>query len=101
MSRLTPLSVLTESAEYAAPVACPSRVSPSNPGDRARDQVGWGHAAPTVDPSALPLTRVGAAADLPLPTDDWPGTLPAVRQVLADGLDLGPLTVLVGENGAG
>lgn len=28
-------------------------------------------------------------------------TIPAVRQLLTDGLELGPLTVLVGENGAG
>ena len=37
----------------------------------------------------------------PLPRGEWPATVPAVRQVLDEGLDLGPLTVLVGENGAG
>lgn len=31
----------------------------------------------------------------------WPFTLPVVRQVVTDGLDLAPLTVLVGENGSG
>ncbi|MBA9081754.1 putative ATPase [Micrococcus aloeverae] len=31
----------------------------------------------------------------------WPATVPAVRQLLDDGLDLGPATVLVGANGAG
>ncbi|MGI8458457.1 MAG: AAA family ATPase [Propionibacteriaceae bacterium] len=31
----------------------------------------------------------------------WPATLPAVRQLLDHGLDLGRLTILVGENGAG
>jgi len=31
----------------------------------------------------------------------WPATVPAVAQLLRDGLDLGPATVLVGENGAG
>jgi len=33
--------------------------------------------------------------------DAWPATVPAVAQLLRDGLDLGPATVLVGENGAG
>ncbi|MBY0689873.1 AAA family ATPase [Microbacterium marinilacus] len=31
----------------------------------------------------------------------WPATLAPVRQVLAEGLDLGPVTVLTGENGVG
>jgi len=32
----------------------------------------------------------------------WPATVPAVAQILAEGLDLGPgVTVLAGENGAG
>jgi predicted ATPase len=31
----------------------------------------------------------------------WPATIPAVRQVLEQGLDLGRATVLVGENGTG
>jgi predicted ATPase len=31
----------------------------------------------------------------------FPGTIPAVRQLLRDGLDLGRATVLVGENGSG
>ncbi len=32
----------------------------------------------------------------------WPATIPAVAQILADGLDLGPgVTVLAGENGVG
>lgn len=31
----------------------------------------------------------------------WPVTIPAVRQLLDEGLDLSPLTVLVGENGTG
>jgi predicted ATPase len=31
----------------------------------------------------------------------WPATLPCVRHVLDHGLELGPLTVLVGENGSG
>jgi predicted ATPase len=36
-----------------------------------------------------------------IPSDDWPATLPAVHQVLTSGLELGPVTVLVGENGSG
>ena len=36
------------------------------------------------------------------PTDGWPATVPAVAQVLRDGLDLAPgVTFLVGENGSG
>ncbi len=35
-----------------------------------------------------------------VPDDTWPGTLPAVA-ALRDGLDLGTVTVLVGENGSG
>jgi predicted ATPase len=31
----------------------------------------------------------------------WPATVPAVAQLLRDGLELAPLTVLVGENGSG
>jgi predicted ATPase len=36
-----------------------------------------------------------------MPRDRWPATLPPVAQLLAEGLDLGPVTILVGENGAG
>lgn len=36
-----------------------------------------------------------------MPRDEWPATVPAVRQLLDDGIELGPVTVLVGENGAG
>lgn len=51
----------------------------------------------------LPVRRVQAARDPvePLDTDVWPATLAPVAQVYRDGLDLGPLTVLVGENGTG
>jgi predicted ATPase len=31
----------------------------------------------------------------------WPMTMPVVRQVFDDGIELGPLTVLIGENGSG
>ncbi|WP_066521672.1 AAA family ATPase [Curtobacterium ammoniigenes] len=37
----------------------------------------------------------------PMPRGPWPTTVPAVRQLLDDGLDLSPITILVGENGAG
>ncbi|MEV6281379.1 AAA family ATPase [Kribbella sp. NPDC051770] len=48
-----------------------------------------------------PVRRVAAAEGIRA-SGDWPHTIPAVRQVLTDGLDLGPgVTFLVGENGAG
>lgn len=48
-----------------------------------------------------PLRRVAGEPTLALPADMWPGSVPAVRQVLDTGLDLGALTILVGDNGAG
>ncbi|GAA3823758.1 AAA family ATPase [Cellulomonas soli] len=54
--------------------------------------------------STLPVRRVErdpAAAAPPRPRDGWPWALPAVAHLLAHGLDLGPLTVIVGQNGAG
>src|SRR4051794_40858403 len=52
---------------------------------------------------ALPVTAVGPAEERPDGWDEraWPATVPCVRKLLEDGLDLGPLTVLVGENGSG
>ncbi|WP_219995922.1 AAA family ATPase [Schumannella soli] len=47
------------------------------------------------------MRRVEAHPLAPLDRATWPATLPAVRQVLDEGLDLGPVTVVVGENGAG
>ncbi|HHU38736.1 MAG TPA: AAA family ATPase [Propionibacterium sp.] len=41
--------------------------------------------------------RQGAAWEAKL----WPYTIPAIRAMLADGLDFGQATVLVGENGSG
>lgn len=49
--------------------------------------------------SELPVRRVQAFEGAP--TTGWPYDLPPVAQVLREGLDLGPLTVLVGENGTG
>ena len=48
-----------------------------------------------------PVRRIAERHDHPLRRDTWPATLPAVRQLLDDGLDLDRLTILVGENGAG
>src|SRR4051812_34503857 len=48
-----------------------------------------------------PVRRVAAAEGI-RPSGHWPHTIPAVHQLLTDGLDLGPgVTFLVGENGAG
>ena len=48
-----------------------------------------------------PVTRI-EARDLPDDDRTWPYSLPVVRQLLADGLDLPPgVTFLVGENGSG
>lgn len=49
----------------------------------------------------LPVRRVVQARDSDLTPATWPATLAPVAQVLRDGLDLGPATVLVGENGTG
>ena len=49
-----------------------------------------------------PVRRVEARADHDLAPRSYPASIPAVAQVLADGLDLGPgVTFLVGENGSG
>lgn len=48
-----------------------------------------------------PVRRVAAAEGV-RPSGSWPHTIPAVRQLLTDGLDLDPgVTFLVGENGTG
>ena len=49
----------------------------------------------------LPVWRVERAPGAQIDLGAWPATLPAVAQLLRDGLDLGPATVLVGENGTG
>ncbi len=48
-----------------------------------------------------PLRRISGEPSAVLPGDRWPGSVPAVRQVLDEGFDLGALTILVGDNGAG
>ncbi|WP_405068464.1 AAA family ATPase [Kribbella sp. NBC_01510] len=48
-----------------------------------------------------PVRRVTAAEGI-RPSTHWPHTIPAVRQLLTDGLELQPgVTFLVGENGTG
>jgi predicted ATPase len=48
-----------------------------------------------------PLRRVVGDPSYPLSPESWPGSIPAVRQLLDEGLELDGLTVLVGENGSG
>jgi predicted ATPase len=51
--------------------------------------------------AAHPVRRVAAAKDIAV-SGTWPHTIPAVRQILTDGLELAAgVTFLVGENGAG
>ena len=49
----------------------------------------------------LSVRRVRLGPDAPAERDTWPATIPAVAQVLEQGLDLARLTILVGENGSG
>lgn len=49
-----------------------------------------------------PIVSVRAVDDAPAPGRRWPASIPAVRQLLRDGLELDPgVTFLVGENGSG
>ena len=48
-----------------------------------------------------PVRRVEAREDPAFAAASWPFVIPAVRQLLHDGLDFGQVTVLVGENGTG
>ncbi|CAA9305501.1 MAG: hypothetical protein AVDCRST_MAG48-1673, partial [uncultured Friedmanniella sp.] len=51
---------------------------------------------------ARPVRRVERDPAATVPAQGWPLTVPAVAQLLADGLDLAPgVTFLVGENGSG
>lgn len=52
-------------------------------------------------PHTYPIRRVQESRHLPLARTRWPATVPAVAQLLDQGLDLGRATVLVGENGSG
>lgn len=55
----------------------------------------------TFDNTYRPVRRLGADRGARLPADRWPATIPAVAQVLDRGLELGGVTVLVGDNGSG
>jgi predicted ATPase len=48
-----------------------------------------------------PVVKISEAESHPLSRDGWPATLAPVRQLLDDGLEIGPATVFVGENGSG
>ncbi|MFE6735470.1 AAA family ATPase [Microbacterium sp. NPDC057650] len=49
-----------------------------------------------------PVVAVRPNDDAPPPSGEWPTSIPAVAQVLRDGIDLDPgVTFLVGENGSG
>ena len=49
-----------------------------------------------------PVVRVAERDDSELDRGRWPATIPAVAQLLDEGLDLAPgITLLVGENGSG
>lgn len=49
----------------------------------------------------LPVRRVTEHPRSPADRGTWPATVPAVRQLLDEGLDLSAATVVVGANGAG
>ncbi len=48
----------------------------------------------------LPVRRIARRPDVSIP-GGWPATVPAVHALLEEGLELGPSTVLLGENGSG
>lgn len=48
-----------------------------------------------------PIRRLDRRSEVDLDLRQWPYTIPAVRQLINEGLALGPATVLVGENGSG
>lgn len=51
--------------------------------------------------NTLPLRRVSELDAAPMDRGVWPATIPAVRQLLDEGLNFESVTVLVGENGSG
>lgn len=51
--------------------------------------------------SRLPIRSLSELEDDPLSRSGWPADIPAVAQLLREGLELGPATVFVGENGSG
>lgn len=51
--------------------------------------------------ATLPIRRIALREGSSPPAGPWPAGIPAVAELLSDGLELGPATVLVGENGSG
>ncbi|GAA4282500.1 hypothetical protein GCM10022261_00310 [Brevibacterium daeguense] len=51
--------------------------------------------------STLPVRRIEEHPLAPMDRHHWPATVAPVRQILDSGLDLGPVTVFVGDNGVG
>lgn len=51
--------------------------------------------------SRRPIRRIDADPAADVPSGGWPTSVPAVGQVLREGLDLGGMTVVVGDNGSG
>lgn len=49
----------------------------------------------------LPLRRIEEHTLAPALKGEWPATIPAVHEILNNGLDFSPLTAFVGENGSG
>ncbi|GAA5023915.1 AAA family ATPase [Terrabacter aeriphilus] len=49
----------------------------------------------------LPVRRVRRSEDATLQAGEWPATLAPIAHVLEKGLELGPTTIVVGENGTG
>lgn len=51
--------------------------------------------------SRLPIRSLSEVEGEPLARSRWPGSIPAVAQLLEEGMELGSATVFVGENGSG
>ena len=51
--------------------------------------------------NSLPLRWIEEHPEAPVDPDAWFAQVPAVRQLLETGIEFGPITVFVGENGAG
>jgi predicted ATPase len=56
---------------------------------------------PVPRPGALQIRRIERHPQAELADAEWPATIPAIAQLLHEGLDLTAVTVLVGENGSG
>jgi predicted ATPase len=78
----------------ASPVASIVEGRACEPGGMLRDVA----ATPQ---SRLPVRRISADDTVDFPDTEWPRSLPVIAQVLREGIDLGAITVLVGENGSG